>query len=718
MSFRNGLVFVLLFLFSTSVKSSDLESRVSSDHGSGEVRDIEIRINADSRRVTEQTNDGVTDDTKVVLAESEGQQDEIDARRAQFVDVTTIIDVMLLIPSDLSSNPSERPSSSPTESPAPSPSPSAFPTESPSGTGKPTPAPSSSPTESPAPSPSPSATPTIRPTQSPSGSPTQSPTRTSKPSTTPSAPPTDLPSDYPTDVPSISPSDSIQPSSSPSSKPSVSPSSQPTSSPSVYPTLSDAPSSGPTESQNPSVSPSAKPSFSPSNSPSQFPTTTPSALPSPFPTMTTEKTKTAHLRVLLVGIQEEMGDLPSQKFETQTMEFIRATMPELEDHGIEILAVNIISQNVQEEKIGEGSNGERNLNEQIEEAGLEVIFRVVGVTTAGKAAEDYDFAAHIVYGFQYHFNAYLQRLFGADPFFEQLPMIVSDLANPDSKDVNHSKFILALVFSVVAFAVAVFASHYAVRKHLHKRQINAQKNALHEAKYDTASSSGCSDREASLEGNVGLQLDVLPGQLSPTVMHMFNRFAGTNDDVEIIYPGPNNGTPSTLENGGMKSPLKKWLTPRMNLFNYGGSDPEETINNNSRADPPEASSALQGYNSVAPSVDPDDRRASTTALPGAPRFSASNKVRPLWFFSVLPNDYIVSPTLVYMLFPATGTEKGDQKENNGSSVDQHWYFFTCQIQTFHFHSLGLGKYGGKHQYFFQQNVWQKELDLGIWSWCA
>jgi hypothetical protein len=567
-----------------------------------------------------------------------------------------------------SPSPSAAPTDAPTESPAPSPSPSAAPTGRPTGTTRPTSKPTEAPTESPAPSPSPSAAPTNHPSKGPSEAPTQHPTVTPIPTDAPTVTPTDSPSTPPTDQPSEMPSVSMHPSTLPSdaptdmptSKPSPAPtgaptiSPQPSSKPSVVPTEtptytsaipSAAPTKAPTEtpSDAPTSEPSEAPSIAPSTSePTKAPTHLPSGAPSPTPTEVSFKTKTGITNVMLMDIDSEMGNGPLSQFEIATMQFIRDTKPTTEGYNIQILAVTVLTQDVVYPEREEANASNETRRHLVSEVGLQVAFRTVGVLTQGQPPSDFDLTDITDEGFKNHYGEYLYRLGNIHSFFK--PVLASVIAaelernaedNDEENDAtNKGQFVAAVLFSTLAFMMAIFASWYAVKKHLKSQNRITDKSHMleypgHGGQFGTHSLSDID--EAEVEADAEQPQEDTNMKLKPLQLDIYD----DRIELEDIGLSPLNGftpkppmSPGAMEkgegnkrrsSGGRRSSfnlsetgqsIKKWLTPRRSVFQGVP---------NAMEDPPESEVSFQfGPASVKgrESLEPDALKASTTNQTG------------------------------------------------------------------------------------------------------
>lgn len=333
--------------------------------------------------------------------------------------------------------------------------------------------------------------------------------------------------------------------------------------------------------------------------------------------------KTATITVLLDGIVEEMADFPLAKFEIQTLEFVQATMQDTEGFKMQVLAVTVLTQTIvdSDSKV-EGNGGRRILADG--EKSLKVSFRVVGVIKTGVAPDDVNYSDLFGYGFQNHYTEYLQRISSVDPFFDDL--LVGRSADQLSLVKDKKKFIATIACSAMAFLVAVFASYYAIKKHLSKRL--QEKNLLVIAPSTQSSSSSLGHPKLG-EAN-SLQLEIVePAQVDPSSPMMAALKACMEGDETMSRLQESPMSPNTLEKGSgrrkSKSPfngggieVRKWLTPRRESGGRNVFTSEVEPLNSARGgqDPPERSrtSDIPTFNAVSP-VDPDARKASTTDAP-------------------------------------------------------------------------------------------------------
>jgi hypothetical protein len=561
------------------------------------------------------------------------------------------------------------PTAAPTESPAPSPSPSGVPTADPDRI---TITPTSAPTESPAPSPSPSMTPTSAPSSSPTGTPSSSPTVSTVPSSAPTGTPSASPSAPPTSSPSAGPTKSVEPSSNPTDRPSDMPSDFPSLEPSSGPTKSAAPS------ENPSSSPSSSPSTLPSSSPTDRPSDEPSSSPSFSPTKQSHKTKTAITSLLLEEISSEMDYLTAAEFEIITLEFLRKkitpTMIE-EGYDLDLLAVNVLLQNLIFPETPPATtttprnNGTRHLESETWSVALVVDIRTVGVVMDGRVAVSFNFTEIVDYTFYNHWDQYLWQLGNAGGEFFSPLLDVTDWEpqqeeeKVDNKDDNNGSFVVAVLFSFIAFSLAVCASYIAIRKHMLKQQGGRGKgmskkrksngvrvspknsqlsysgpevlNYLSHTMSDNSSPVHNGYHDGDVEGGGAL---AFVRSIDVDDLHNLENVALTprgdtspsnaclRNGLFVVDEVSDDGTTSPLrvksgqipkvnqDGKGLGGQLRKWLTPRQGMNNGYSTAADANKNVSSsvdRNDPPENEST-KGYNyAKTHNEEPDAVKAST-----------------------------------------------------------------------------------------------------------
>mmetsp|Transcript_25869 Transcript_25869/g.71037 ORF Transcript_25869/g.71037 Transcript_25869/m.71037 type:complete len:929 (-) Transcript_25869:412-3198(-) len=519
------------------------------------------------------------------------------------------------------------PTFSPTESPAPSPSPSENPTKDPLRMTEP---PTDFPTESPAPSPSPSKTPTEAPSPSPSAAPSAAPTISSAPSASPTATPSAMPSDFPSLAPSMEP------------------------------TVSAAPSSAPTVSAAPSASPSAPPTG--------FPSAAPSVAPSYSPTSVTHRTKTAVASLLLEEIAYEMDAITMAEFELFTLDFLKRKIAPQDDYGLNTLAVTVLTQKtVYPEAFGTNETAfrKRKLESEDWNVGLQVDIRTVSVVTDGRVPTGFNLTEVVLLTFYDQWDQYLYQLGNTVNFFNPLLEVsdwvpVLDKAAVDDEDKPKGAFATAIVFSFVAFSLAVYASFVAIRKHLdgsgaplsaRKRRNRkgagtpfSPKNSLNYSGEDVlnyltqtmsddkGSPAAASYHDGDIEGggalafvrNVNIDIDehgmesiaLTPRakESSPTAFIRDGLFVvneGSDDDKSPLRSplarSPVEGVQAQSSAKKIGGQIKKWLTPR-GIRYAPAADANRRLS--TASDPPENQSTI-GYNYGKQHTEPDAYKAST-----------------------------------------------------------------------------------------------------------
>lgn len=288
-----------------------------------------------------------------------------------------------------------------------------------------------------------------------------------------------------------------------------------------------------------------------------------------------------------MDIDHEMNDDQIEQFEISTLQFVNDTAPHTDGYEIDILAVTVTAQNVIHPEApvanNETNQGERRMQAS---AALEVTFNTVGLVTEGRAPYDFDFKRDIVaVGFENHMNLYYYILSNADPFFSPLKAH-TDIEDPVEEK---GKFIAAVVFSVIAFLVALFASIYAIRRHLRvkrKRRQRQNRSSLSQ-KSNTYSDNSTDDSDEENPFKPPLQLSISPGKMDLenvpiTPQALASPFKRDYRDVAAMPNSPDSvkeEVPTVF--GETSAAIRKWLTPRVaspkdDEFKEDGKPPKPT----------------------------------------------------------------------------------------------------------------------------------------------
>jgi hypothetical protein len=311
------------------------------------------------------------------------------------------------------------------------------------------------------------------------------------------------------------------------------------------------------------------------------------------------------------------------KFEVATLDFIIDTKPATPGFEIELLAVTVLTQtqvDLQNSTVVIDAHGarRRKLNEDDDvEHAIQVGFRTVGIVSSGQM-NDMTFEHITEDGFRNHFNEYLFHLTQKDDFFSVLDIQESKAAveEPVDEKGSNGQFVATILLSASAFMIALFASHYAIKKHLHSQKRITDRSRMLEYPGFTHDSSGMSgsaeDKERTSGGKTPmLQLEL---QIDEEKIEMEDVGLTPSNGVPNAIESPFSQmderrplSPSQMEEGegrpsltGMSeasSGLKKWLTPRQGLFNWMQGTPKN--------DPPESESSFR------PSYGPSSRKVST-----------------------------------------------------------------------------------------------------------
>lgn len=270
-----------------------------------------------------------------------------------------------------------------------------------------------------------------------------------------------------------------------------------------------------------------------------------------------------------------MSDSHIVEFEIVTMEFIRDTVPHTEGYEIQILASTLLSQTpfVPEEDATEGDaesdQEERRLTTTTPtpKASLEVTFQTVGVVVAGGAPVGFNFTTDIVsVGFDNHMEEYLYRLSKANDYFK--PLKAHTTYREALASTKGGQFIAAVLFSVIAFIVAIFASIFAIRRHLavKRRRRRRKKRLSYMPNSRTFSSSHGSTEEEESNDEMPLQLEIQNDRMQFENVPITPRSIASpfkDEETSPLSPRMESSTHSTNLFGETSETLRRWLTPRL-----------------------------------------------------------------------------------------------------------------------------------------------------------
>ncbi len=372
------------------------------------------------------------------------------------------------------------------------------------------------------------------------------------------------------------------------------------------------------------------------------------------PTSVTDRTKTAIATLLLEDIVTEMDRFVLAEFELFTLEFLRKKIPKNDNYDLNTLAATVLSQkNVRNPDLPAAPQAEEPPSRKLETedwiVGLEIDLRTVSVVTDGRVPKDFNFTEVVLYTFYNHWDQYLWQLGNSVEFFNPLidvsdwqPILVEDAVKQKGK----ASFVVAVMFSFIAFLLAVFASYVAIRKHMNKYTIGRTPSKKHLTRgslfspnkspkhYDVMNyltktmtddkGSPASYHDGDVEGGGALGLirnvniDINEDGLESVVLTPRANFQSPNASVRnglFVVDEVSDDDQSPLKSPEVTSPMadptsasriggqiKKWLTPR----GLGVSSSSRRLS----SDPPENESML-GYNYGNDHVEPIAVKAST-----------------------------------------------------------------------------------------------------------
>ena len=302
-----------------------------------------------------------------------------------------------------------------------------------------------------------------------------------------------------------------------------------------------------------------------------------------------------------------MGDQTLGKFEIETLEFIRDTQPSTPEYELDVLAVTVLTQDIVHAEAS--VDGERRLAES-DTLALQVAFRTVGVVTKGRAPRNLNFTDITDEGFKNYFDEYIYRLSNIDPFFESLK--VPKEMKSEKRKGGKGRFVVSLMFSFMAFLVAIYASYYAIRNHLKNQNRIAIKSHLSaypggEEKYINNGTQSFSSDEMDTKNSDkdALRLEIISQNkedlqdigLSPSAMA--SPFNGITKQPETSMSMKSITSKRSSYGGLNSSGIRKWLTPRISVFGDSAQSDPSGFNFGGRK-----------------SLEPDALKASTSSANG------------------------------------------------------------------------------------------------------
>ncbi|KAL3907410.1 MAG: hypothetical protein SGILL_008886, partial [Bacillariaceae sp.] len=127
-------------------------------------------------------------------------------------------------------------------------------------------------------------------------------------------------------------------------------------------------------------------------------------------------------------------------------------------------------------------NGQLASNSSPWDVALQIKFRTVGVVTEGRVPNDFDLTDLAMYGLENNFDQYLWQLGNSNEFFAPLkdisdwPAQQAALEKGEGNNTKKAGFVFVLLFSFIALGLAVYASYYAIRRHLSKGNRRSRKS--------------------------------------------------------------------------------------------------------------------------------------------------------------------------------------------------------------------------------------------------
>jgi len=378
-----------------------------------------------------------------------------------------------------------------------------------------------------------------------------------------------------------------------------------------------------------------------------------------------DRTKTATVTLLLEEITGEMDRISTAEFELFTLDFLRKKLVPQDEYVLNTIAVTALSQKTVYNNITQADEIAEPLTRKLEtenwSVGLEIDVRTVSVTTEGRVPQNFNYTEEVLYVFFNHWDQYLYQLGNSVEFFNPL-VAVSDwdpIAIEDAVDGKKSKagFVVAVLFSFVAFGLAIFASYIAIRKHMNKNQrtpykkkmtrgilfspnktspevinyltktmsdspVNDYSNNYHDGDIEGGGATGLMRNiniDVNENGMESIALTPRANFKSPSASVRNGLFVVNegSDDERSPVRSPMASSPmddelktraNTSRIGGQ---IKKWLTPRGMKAGHGSS-------RRLSSDPPENQSIL-GYNYGKEYIEPNAEKEATRSIKEATR---------------------------------------------------------------------------------------------------
>jgi len=363
------------------------------------------------------------------------------------------------------------------------------------------------------------------------------------------------------------------------------------------------------------------------------------------------------------------------EFELFTLDFLKRKIVPHDDYGLNTLAVTVLTQNtVYPDPTKAPNNNQTNfrargLESEEWNVGLQIDIRTVSVVTQGRVPVGFNFTRDVLLTFYNHWDQYLYQLGNSVEFFNPLLEVsdwvpVKEEATINGKKKSKGSFAAAILFSFVAFALAVYASYVAIRKHLNtdgsppsvKKKRNRKSagtpfspknsplnysgedviNYLTHTMSDDNGSPAAHYHDGDVEGGGALafvrnvNIDIHEHGMesialtprakdnSPTAIRngLFVVDEGSDDDKSPMRSPlartPTAGLQSQNRSGSkIGGQIKKWLTPRgIQYASAADANKRYSTSGQSRNDPPENQSIL-GFNYGKQHSEPDAYKAST-----------------------------------------------------------------------------------------------------------
>jgi len=193
----------------------------------------------------------------------------------------------------------------------------------------------------------------------------------------------------------------------------------------------------------------------------------------------------------------------------------------------------------------------RQLEKETWTVALVVDIRTVGEVTEGRVPKTFNYTKEVDYAFYNHWDQYLWQLGTTIPFFEPL-IDVSDYVPQTREEViidqkynrkkkNNGAFAFGIIFSLVAFGLAMFASYLAIRKHMKNGEgYDGGGASIFRKQYRNVTTPAAAGKGKNRRKSGGVRVSPKnspPGYSGPEVINYLTKTRTMSDDDNSYHDG-------------------------------------------------------------------------------------------------------------------------------------------------------------------------------------